>query len=57
MPTGATPINASFTFTVQFFTNVSQYENANIVNFVLALPLEKKRYVSMKYNSLIPTDM
>ena len=27
--------------TIEFFTNVPKYKNANIINFVLAVPLEK----------------
>ena len=32
--------NWSFQLTVELFTNVSQYKNASIANFVLAVPLE-----------------
>ena len=30
-----------FSRQLEFFTNVSQYKNGNIANFVLAVPLEK----------------
>ena len=34
---------------IRIFTNASQYKNANIANFVLALPLEKY-HTNVVYN-------
>ena len=46
---------------IEFFTNSSQYNNANVANLVLALPLEMNyrpvKYETLKLNPIIYTDV
>ena len=46
---------------LEFFTNSPQYRNANIANFVLAVPLgidyKLMKSTVLKYNPPLPTDI